>query len=88
MAFDPTKPANNSAVNSAELREQLTSLKALIDLRATTTAMESYVLLNCGGNCGSADDLAMTVSDPPTQAEVQLIADKVDELIHLLKRVP
>lgn len=27
------------------------------------------------------DPLSLTVSDPPTQAEVQSIADKVDELI-------
>jgi hypothetical protein len=31
MAFDPNLPRNNSAVSSAELRGQFTSLKALID---------------------------------------------------------
>jgi hypothetical protein len=29
--------------------------------------------------------LSLTVSDPPTQAECQAIADKLDELILLLK---
>ena len=29
--FDPTQPANNSALSSAVMRSQLTSLKALID---------------------------------------------------------
>lgn len=31
MPFDPTKPATNSPLSSAEMRNQLTSLKALID---------------------------------------------------------
>ncbi len=31
MPFDPTKPANNSPLNSAEMRNQLNALKALID---------------------------------------------------------
>ena len=34
MPFDPTLPANNSEVSSAELRDQFTSLKALIDDQA------------------------------------------------------
>jgi hypothetical protein len=32
------------------------------------------------------DTLGMTVSDPPTQSEMPQIADKLDELIHALKR--
>ena len=31
--------------------------------------------------------LNLTVSDPPSQAEVQSIADKLDELITALRRV-
>ena len=34
----------------------------------------------------SLHGLGLTVSDPPTQAEVQAIADKVNELIFALKR--
>jgi hypothetical protein len=30
--------------------------------------------------------LSFTVSDPPTQAEVQTIADKLDEILLKLKR--
>ena len=30
--------------------------------------------------------LGMNVSDPPTQSEMQTIADKVDELINALRR--
>ncbi|MBE2282522.1 MAG: hypothetical protein IAE77_03565 [Prosthecobacter sp.] len=40
MPFDPTKPANNSPNSSAEMRSQLTSLKALIDAILTITAAQ------------------------------------------------
>ena len=30
--------------------------------------------------------MSMSVSDPPTQSEVQTIADKLDELINALRR--
>jgi hypothetical protein len=34
MPFDPTKPATNSPLSSAEMRDQLNALKALIDAQA------------------------------------------------------
>ncbi len=40
MPFDPAKPANNSPNSSAEMRGQLTSLKALIDAILTITAAQ------------------------------------------------
>jgi hypothetical protein len=40
MPFDPNLPANNSPNSSAEMRSQLTSLKALIDAILTITAAQ------------------------------------------------
>ena len=40
MPFDPTKPANNSPNSSAEMRSQLTGLKALIDGLLTITSAQ------------------------------------------------
>lgn len=37
-------------------------------------------------NTNGVATLGMAVSDPPTQAEVQTIADKLDELINALRR--
>ena len=37
-------------------------------------------------NSNGVDTLGMVVSEPPTQAEVQQIADKLDELINALRR--
>jgi len=31
MPFDPTKPANNSPLDAAEMRDQLNSLKTLME---------------------------------------------------------
>ena len=40
MPFDPAKPANNSPNSSAEMRNQLTGLKALIDAIQTITSAQ------------------------------------------------
>ncbi len=51
------------------------SLQQLTDAIATTSA-----------NSNGVSTLEMTVNDPPTQGEVQLIANKLDELITALRR--
>ncbi|MDZ4401108.1 collagen-like protein [Prosthecobacter sp.] len=51
------------------------SLQQLTDAIATSSS-----------NSNAVATLGMTVSDPPTQAEVQQIANKVDELIGVLRR--
>ena len=51
------------------------SLQQLTDAIATTSSNSNYV-----------STLEMTVNDPPTQGEVQLIANKLDELINALRR--
>jgi hypothetical protein len=46
MPFNPTLPANNSPIISAELRNQLNGLKALIDAQQTQiTALQSQVTI-------------------------------------------
>jgi hypothetical protein len=51
------------------------SLQQLTDAIATTSS-----------NSNGVSTLDMTVNDPPTQGEVQLIANKLDELINALRR--
>lgn len=50
MPFDPTLPANNSPLSSAVMRDQLTSLKALIDaiLILTAAQVDGTTTLNPG----------------------------------------
>ncbi len=85
MPFDPAKPANNAALNSAELRGQLTSLNDDIQTRATSDDLAAQIA-GTSANSNGAGSLGLAISDPPTQGEVQAIADKLDELINALRR--
>ncbi len=90
MPYDPTLPANNSPIVSAELRNQLNGLKELID--GCVTNMQMLITINqllndnASANSNSVNLMNLTVSEPPTQGEVQSIADKLDELIQALRR--
>ena len=86
MAYDPTKPAGNSPVVSAELRAQFAGLKELIDQRPTAADVESSIQTETAGNCGGVASLDITISDPPTAADVQAISIKLQELMLALQR--
>jgi len=69
--LDPSLPADNSPLVSGERRGQFqASQNNFDDLRARLIALTPLV--------------ALTVSNPPTQAEVQAIAEKRAELINTL----
>lgn len=85
MPFDPNKPANNAALNSAEMRGQLTALHSDIQTRATNASLEGSIN-GTSSNSNGVATLGMSISDPPSQGEVQAIADKLDELINALRR--
>jgi len=85
MPFNPALPASNSPLNAAEMRGQLTALNTDVQTRATQAQLAAEI----GGtsaNSNGVGTLGMSVSDPPTQVEVQAIADKLDELINALRR--
>ncbi len=138
MSYDPSKPAASAPNSSAEMRGQLTALKALIDaVTAVTGATVDSVTIGSGtsvnvslvtgvlhfdfilqpgppgevtqaqlsndlsntanqamlntlpqtsANSNNVSTLSLTVSDPPTQGEVQAVANKLDELINALRR--
>ena len=82
MPFDPTLHVNNSLISSSELRNQLNGLKSLID--------KVEVELN-NAIAGTAVNPAMnllvqSISNPPTQAQVQAIQNKLNELINAITR--
>ncbi len=72
MAYDSSKPANGAPIVSAELRSQFAGLKTLIDDRAHRV--------------DDVNGLGMTVQDPFDAAQLQAVADKLDELLDALKR--
>ena len=87
MSYNPSKPANNSPLSSAEMRTQLQGLKQLIDELLMTLEFQNRVFELSSGPATEVSPLELTVSDPPTQAEVQAIADKIDQLLFHLKRL-
>ncbi|MEO6754420.1 MAG: hypothetical protein ABIP85_21810 [Chthoniobacteraceae bacterium] len=98
MPFDPTKPAFGSPDSSAEMRDQLNALKALLDAQAAQLASLAAQLADVPNQIAAAiaatssysngvGNLSLTITNnPPQNYEVQPIADKVDELINALRR--
>ena len=89
--FDPAKPANGDPLDAAEMRAQLTALKALIDAQAAQMAslqgQLTGAIAGTSNNSNGVGNLSLTINNnPPQQFEVQPIADKVDELINALRR--
>ena len=68
--LDPSLPANNAPIVSGELRDQFEAIANGFDTLFTRLT--------------TVTPLGLTVSNPPTQAQVQAIADKLDELINAL----
>ena len=86
MAYDPTLPANNAPVVSAELRSQFAGLKDLIDAVPTSQPMTDAIAANAAGPTGPLLPPDIIVSNPPTQAEVQAVVDYVYQLYVALSR--
>ncbi len=70
MPFDPAIPRTNSPIASAELRDQLQGIQNNID------AVREHL--------NQVQPLGLTVSNPPTQAELQAIANRLEELLNNL----
>ena len=98
MPFDPAKPGFGSPDSSAEMRDHLNALKALIDAQAaqiaaqnaqiaSLTALLGASIAGTSSNSNGVASLGLVIgNNPPQQYEVQPIADKVDELINALRR--
>jgi len=86
MPYDPTLPANNSPIVSAELRNQFAGLKELIDGMPNFTTIDDAINSGTANNIATFEPFGGTFSNPPTQAQVQELADKLNELITALQR--
>ena len=58
-----------------------------IQQRALSVDVGDSILAQSAGPVPDVDLLSMSVSNPPTQAQVQALANKLDELITALKRL-
>ena len=100
MPFDPTLPANNAPNSSAEMRAQLSALHDEIAAvpagppgapgapGEVSAADLAATVLGTAHNPSGVFPLGLVVSDPPTQAEMQQLAAKLDDLIAALRREP
>ena len=97
MPFDPAKPATHSPLSSAEMRAQFNSLKDEIDdlptnaqvndaVTGAITTATTNAAANSSANTNSANLLGFTVSDPPTQSEMQQLLEKLNEFINAARR--
>ena len=89
MPLDLTLPANNSPISSSELRDQFSGLKDYVDDVANDLNMNinDAVANQTAGSVSTVAELSLTVSNPPTQAQMQQVVDKLNQLIHKLKRL-
>ena len=86
MPYDPTKPANGSPIVSAELRNQFNSLNDDIQQRALSIDVQDSINAQSAGSVVSLPPPHFIISNPPTQAEVQAIADYLNQLYVALSR--
>ena len=89
MPFDPTKPANNSPASSAEMRNQLTSLNADIQQRATINDLNNAIanaLAQTSNNSNGVSTMGQSADGSYQQWQMQMLFDKMDELINALRR--
>ncbi|WP_395719728.1 hypothetical protein [Prosthecobacter sp.] len=89
MPFDPTKPANNSPNSSAEMRSQLTSLNADIQQRATINDLNNAIanaLAQTSANSNGVGTMGQSADGSYQQWQMQMLFDKLDELINALRR--
>ena len=83
--FDPTLPAPNANATSAVLRDQFNGLKTLIDACASSVDLANAVQ-GTSANSNGVGSIAMNVDPDYNQTQIQMIVDKLEELIQALRR--
>jgi len=86
IEFPNDRAGPGDVLDAVLVRTQLVALKALIDAQAAQIAALQAAIAGTASNIPGIGTLSMGVSDPPSQGEVQTIADKVDEMINGLIR--
>jgi hypothetical protein len=84
MAFNPALPATNTPQSSAEMRAQFTGLKSLIDAVPASPAIQSAVTEQVATLLSGVNQLTLTISNPPTQAQVTAILNQLNLVISRL----
>ena len=92
MAFDPNKPTANTITDAVEMRSQLNGLNDNINNVAvqvnnmmTPDDITDAINANSANNVNGVAPLTLTISNPPTQAQVQAIVTAYNTLLLALK---
>ena len=95
MPFDPSKPANNAPLSSAEMREQLASLNTEIEQRATHTELGDALagvatnltnaIAGTSANSNAVATLGISADMTYNSSQLQDVINKLDELITVLR---
>jgi hypothetical protein len=85
MAFNASLPVDHAEIVAGELRDQFNGLKTLIDNCPTNDQMNTAIVDNSAAPTFGGT-LTLTISNPPTQAQVQAILNKLNGLISELSR--
>jgi len=89
MPFDANIPVNETLGNADPIRENFNALKQQIDAAPTAQQMNDAISGAINGTPRNVDgfsQLYITISDPPTQSEVQQLLDSYNSLILALRR--
>ena len=86
MAYDSTKPVNGAPIVAAELRSQFAGLNDDIQQRALFIDVTDSINAQSAGSVVSLPPPDFIISNPPTQAEVQAMADYLNQLYVALSR--
>jgi len=85
MPFDPSKPANNAPLSSAEMRDQLTSLNDIIQQRVSFNDLNNAIS-GTSNNSNGVGTLGQNADGSYNQNQMQDVINKLDELINALRR--
>ena len=80
MPFDPSKPATNSTLSSAEMRAQLNGLNQ--NISDTVNA----AVAGTSNNTNAVSTLSQVANGGYDPGQMQQVLDKLDELINALRR--
>jgi hypothetical protein len=92
MAYDPTLPAHGAPIVSQELRDQFNGLNDNLNTVAgqlanlpTVDTVSDAINAGAARNVDSLGTLTLTISNPPTQAQVQALLNAFNNLVLGLK---
>ena len=78
-SYNSALPVDGSVIDAGELRTQFGVLEAeiqMLDLRMEVQEQRGFGI----------DPLSVTITEPPTQEQVQTVVDKLNELIASMSR--